>query len=83
MKRDKYTISLPSMLDVPNRVEADLTNSTRENNFLHGLGARKPKEELIIHPEILILSRLSLTPSLIQIFSKSLNLSQPHKVIYQ
>ena len=50
-----------------------MSNSVRDNFFLHSQGATsQPKEELIIHPKVLNLSSISLTPSKIQILSKGL-----------
>ena len=65
---------MPDTEDVPSQVEENVSNSVTDNFFSSWprCNESQPKEELIIHPKVLNLSSVSLTPSQIQILSKGL-----------
>ena len=73
-QQNEHTIIVPDTQDVPNQVEENVNNSVRDNFFSSWSSCNKsqPKEELIIHPKVLNLSSVSLTPSQIQILTKGL-----------
>ena len=73
-QQNEHTVIEPDTQDLPNQVEENVSNSVRDNFF--SLWPRsnesQPKKELIVHPKVLNLSSVSLTPSQIQISSKGL-----------
>ena len=73
-QQNEHTVIEPDTQDLPNQVEENVSNSVRDNFF--ALWPRsnesQPKKELIVHPKVLNLSSVSLTPSQIQISSKGL-----------
>ena len=73
-QQNEHTIIVSDTQDVPNQVEENVNNSVRDNFFSSWPRCNKsqPKEELIIHPKVLNLSSVSLTPSQIQILTKGL-----------
>ena len=72
--------------DVPNnQIEENVSNSVRDYFFSSWprCNRSQPKNKLIIHPKVLNLSKVSLTPSQIQILSKGLEFTPSHNVTYQ
>ena len=72
---------MPDTQDVPNQVEENVNNSVGDNIFSLWLRVNdiQPKEELIIHPKVLNLFTVSLTPSQIQTLSKGLKFTPTPK----
>ena len=75
-QQNEHTIIVPDTQDVPNRIEENASNSVRDIFFFWPRSNKsQPTKELIIHPKVLNLSSVSLTPSKIQILSKGLKLT--------
>ena len=73
-QQNENTIIVPDTQDAPNQFEENVSNSVR-NNFFYSwprCNERQPKEEFIIHPKVMNLSVVSLTPLQIQLLSKGL-----------
>ena len=64
-QQNEHTIIVPDKQDVTNQIEENGSNSVRDNE-------NQSKKELILHPKVLNLSSVSLTPSQIQSLSKGL-----------